>query len=46
VRSLLSLVMYPKRVQFAPLMLSAKYWGPSLWEPLNKSIITSREVQH
>jgi hypothetical protein len=26
--SLLSLIMYPKRVYFVSLMLIAKYWGP------------------
>jgi hypothetical protein len=26
--SLLSLVLYPKRVHFASLTLVAKYWGP------------------
>jgi hypothetical protein len=44
--SLLSLVLYPKHVRFASRTLSAKYWGPSLWAPLKKGLITSLEVKH
>jgi hypothetical protein len=39
-------LLYPKHVQFAPLTLSAKYWGPNLWALLNKGLITSWEVLH
>jgi hypothetical protein len=45
-RNLLSLLQYPKCVRFASLTLSAKYWGPRLWAPLNKGLITSRKVLH
>jgi hypothetical protein len=33
VHSLHSLIMYPKRVHFASLMLAANYWGPDGWHP-------------
>jgi hypothetical protein len=36
--SLLSLVPYPKRVRFASLMLTAKYWVSGRHIPLNKTI--------
>jgi hypothetical protein len=36
--SLLSLVLYPKHVYFAPLMLIAEYWGFEQHMPLNKDI--------
>jgi hypothetical protein len=35
---LLSLVLYPKRVYFAFLMLTAEYWGSGRCMPLNKAI--------
>jgi hypothetical protein len=34
----LSLVMYPKRVYFASLMLTIEYWGSGCRIPLNKDI--------
>jgi hypothetical protein len=37
--SLLSLVSYPKRVQFTSLTLAAEYWGSGPHMPLNKVII-------
>jgi hypothetical protein len=36
--SLLSLVLYPKHVYFASLMLIAEYWGFGQHMPLNKAI--------
>jgi hypothetical protein len=36
--SLLSLVMYPKHVYFASLMLTAEYWRSRQRMPLNKAI--------
>jgi hypothetical protein len=36
--SLLSLVMYPKHVYFASLMLTAAYWGSGRCMLLNKDI--------
>jgi hypothetical protein len=36
--SLLSLVLYPKRVYFASLTLTAEYWGSGRCMPLNKAI--------
>jgi hypothetical protein len=39
VRNLLSLVMYPKRVHFASLTLSANYWVLGQWTPLTKGLI-------
>jgi hypothetical protein len=36
--SLLSLVLYPMCVYFAPLMMIAEYWGSGRHMPLNKSI--------
>jgi hypothetical protein len=37
--SLLSLVLYPKRVYFASLMLTIGYWGSERHMTLNKAII-------
>jgi hypothetical protein len=37
--SLLSLVLYPKRVYFASLTLAIEYWGSEWRMPLNKAII-------
>jgi hypothetical protein len=34
----LSLVLYPKRVYFASLTLTAEYWGSGRRMPLNKAI--------
>jgi hypothetical protein len=36
--SLLSLVLYPKRVYFTSLTLTAEYWGSGRHIPLNKTI--------
>jgi hypothetical protein len=36
--SLLSLILYPKHVYFASLMLTAEYWGSGRHMPLNKVI--------
>jgi hypothetical protein len=36
---LLSLVIYPKRVYFSSLTLTAEYWGSGRYMPLNKVII-------
>jgi hypothetical protein len=46
VRNLLSLVLYPKRVCFASLMLSAKYWEPRLWASLTRILVIPRKVMH
>jgi hypothetical protein len=43
VRSLLSLVLYPKHVQFTSLRLPVKYWGPRRSAPLTKGIIINPE---
>jgi hypothetical protein len=43
VSNLLSLVLYPKRVHFASLMLPVRYWRPRRSTPLTKGIIISPE---
>jgi hypothetical protein len=42
--SLLSLILYPKRVYFASLTLIAEYWGFGRRMPLNKAIIITYSV--
>jgi hypothetical protein len=44
--SLLSLIIYPKRVCFASLTLTAEYWGSGRYMPLNKAITITRIVSH
>jgi hypothetical protein len=44
--SLLSLVLYPKRVYFASLMLTAEYWGSRRCMPLKKVITITYIVSH
>jgi hypothetical protein len=46
VRSLLSMVLYPKREHFASLTLVAKYWGRRWLAPLTKGIIITQKVLH
>jgi hypothetical protein len=46
VRSLLSLVLYPKRVHFASLMLLANCWGARRRAPLTTGLIIPQKVSH
>jgi hypothetical protein len=44
--SLLSLVLYPKRVHFASLKMSAEYWGSGRRTTLRRSITITWIVSH
>jgi hypothetical protein len=44
--SMLSLVLYPKRVHYASLTLAAKYWGSGRRMPLSKTITIIWIVSH
>jgi hypothetical protein len=46
VRSLLSLVSYPKHVHFTSLTLAANYWGPGRFTPQTKGITITHVVSH